>query len=307
LPEYKRQLKSPIDVSLPIRQLFELETVTLFSARKKSKVIHKMQNIASSGNEVEHAVRDYFRRRLSGRCTVGNGHIVDIKKNVSPDFDLIIYDGLNFPTLQENRDGRAYFPYEGVFAFAEIKSTYDKSKKPIETFINSLVRVKTKLWRAQTPQSFVSTGSGSGINLPGLNPHNANPYLNPLFTFMLFVDSGDFRSEDVIDIYANTDHNYLPNIIVFLDKGCITLIKRPKPTEAHYETIPYPEFANRKSCVWAFHPLAPPESLAFLWSLVVDAISNLVLMKPHYLQYISTVFELDDKPLQILEVKSSTR
>ncbi len=46
-------------------------------------------------------------------------------------------------------------------------------------------------------------------------------YGNPLFSFMFFVDAGDFRLEDVIDLYQTQPAGELPNIVCLLNKGVI--------------------------------------------------------------------------------------
>jgi len=283
---------------IPIGELFELESIDLSTALKKARLIHGMKNIGSSGDEVEVAVRNFFRRRLAKRCDVGNGHIVDKEGAVSPDLDLVISDFMDFPSLQENRDNRSYFPYESVYAVAEIKSTYRKAKKPISEFIKTVHKLKHQLKRERTPNDFVQTGFGSGIRLRGLQ--SEQPYLNPLYTFMMFVDCGDFDLDDVREIYAKTDRDSLPNVICFLNMGLLMYWVDPKITPNHYQSIVFPEFADPSSCVWALGPQTPKENLALLWATLTDALSRITLSKPHYWDYIQNVFEKTEEGLQIL-------
>jgi len=286
------------DITIPIRELFELETIDLQTARKKARLIHNMKNIGSSGDEVEVAVRDFFRRRLAKRCEIGNGHIVDKEGRVSPDIDLIITDSTDFPSLQENRDKRSYFPFESVYAVAEIKSTYRKADEPIFKFSKTIKKLKHELKRDATPKNFVKTGLGSGIKLIGLE--SELPYLNPLYTFMIFIDSGDFDMNDVRKTYSETCRDCLPNVVCLLNKGLLMYWRDPKMNPNHYESIVFPEFADAHSCVWAVAPQTAEENLAFLWAVLADALSRIALYKPHYWSYVKNVFQESEEGLQIL-------
>lgn len=285
-------------VTIPICELFELETIDLFTAQKKARLIHRMKNIGSSGDEVEVAVRDFFQRRLAKRCDVGNGHIVDKEGNVSPDIDLVISDLIDFPALQKNRDNRSYFPFESIYAIAEIKSTYKKTEKPIAKFTETIEKLKCQMKRDETPNDFVKTGLGSGIRLRGLD--SQLPYLNPLFTFMFFVDCGDFDLEDVEELYIKTPRDLLPNAVCFLNKGLLMYWRDPITHPKHYEAIVFPEFASANSGNWALAPQSPEENLAFLWAMLADALSQISLFKPHYWAYVKNVFKESEEGLQII-------
>lgn len=286
----------------PIRELFELEVLTLATARDKTQLIHHLKNIRSAGDEVEEALRDFFRRRLARRCCIGHGHVVDQKGHVSPQIDMVIHDGLDFPSLQENRDGTEYFPFESVYAIAEFKSTYSKAKEPIAKFSKMIKEVfKGKLSRQATPIGFVPTGFGTGINLgQALNSSSIKQsYLNPLFAFMIFVDSGDFQIKDIENFYQNTDRRFLPNMLVFLDRGIVMLNKHPQLSVEQYECVLFPEFHIDQDYVWCFLPISPRETLALTWSVLADALTKIILLKPQYLNYIARVFELDDKGIEL--------
>jgi len=293
------------ETTLPIRELFELEALTLTTAREKNKIIHQMKNIRSAGDEVEEAVRNFFSRRLAKRCLVGHGHIVDKHGLVSRDLDVIVADSMDFPSLQENRDGREYFPFESVYAIGEVKSTYDKSKEPIHKFVESIRFAKQSLKRDPAPHNFVGTGFGNGITLNGASNGPGRPYLNPLFTFMLFVNSGDFAKEDIEALFAETPREFLPNAVCLLDKGVLLYHKNLSSAPNHYHAVPIPEFENDTDCVWALAPLASSESLAMLWTMICDFLTGTTLLRPHYLDYAKRVFQPDDQPLQVLAGKKS--
>lgn len=291
-----REKKEP--KTLPIRELFEIETLEFFSARKKSKVIHSINNIRSAGDEVEVAVRQFFQKRLAKRCQVGNGHIVDRSGKVSPDLDLVIADSIDFPSIQESQDLRQYYPYESVYAIAEIKSTYDKSEKPVEKFAQTIKTLKLELNREKTTADFFATSLGSGVSLP-LRDSSARTYCNSLFSFMLFIDKGDFKVDDIKCLYQNTGSDLLPNIVCLLNHGSIMAYRDPAITKQYYEPIVFPEFEPRISWDWSFAPAGPAENLAFLWAVLSDSLSEIILKKPHYADYVRSVFEINDDKLDM--------
>lgn len=67
------------------------------------------------------------------------------------------------------------------------------------------------------------------------SPHRIQ---NPLFTFMVFVDQGDFDSEKMKDFFTSTADTYLPNLIVFLNAGVIFAAEL---TENGFSFNRYPE------------------------------------------------------------------
>ena len=90
------------------------------------------------GSQAEKILRRFLQRYLPGRLSVGTGHILAQKGEVSRQCDVVIYDGLYWPSLFV-ADGYQIFPVESVLAVIEVKSTLDgKSMKEAAENIRSV-------------------------------------------------------------------------------------------------------------------------------------------------------------------------
>jgi hypothetical protein len=114
---------------LEITAIIQQDIEEIFSSRQKSKVLHQTKNIDASGDEVENAVRRVIRRKLPLKYYVSQGHIVDKALSTSSQLDIIIADNSGSPVLFTSENGTEYFPYESIYSFGEIKSTYYAAKK----------------------------------------------------------------------------------------------------------------------------------------------------------------------------------
>lgn len=70
-----------------------------------------------------HFLDEYLPKKYS----VGSGLIADSKGNFSKQQDLIVYDGFNFPVMQDLQDNKLFFA-EQVFATIEVKSTLNNDE-----------------------------------------------------------------------------------------------------------------------------------------------------------------------------------
>jgi len=130
---------------LEISEVLRQDVEEILNSRQKSKVIHQTKDIDASGDEVENTVRKVIRRKLPIKYYVSQGHIVDEKLNTSSQLDLIIADNTGSPVLFTTENGTEYFPYESIYSFGEIKSTYYASKKYIESFISTTKNIYMKI------------------------------------------------------------------------------------------------------------------------------------------------------------------
>ena len=250
--------------TLSIPKFFSDEARTLLRAREDCIAIHG-SDIRAAGNEVEIAVRRWLGRMLPDVVSVGHGHIIDQESNISPQLDCILRDKEHLPTLFTAADGTEYTPFDSVYAIGEIKSTYYRSSKYIQGFSSKLEAIDRKLKR-----NIVKNKAYGGIKDDSLLHHiilgSSEPYLNQLFTFILFVDSGDATTDEIADIYRTRQDDYLPDITLFLN-GChvikaaidsdtlrIKIYKyhRQAPAEVTWKIIPTPKIEN---------PEATPEPL----------------------------------------------
>ncbi len=191
-----------------LEQVFRSDAADILAAREKAHIMHHGRDIRAAGDEVEIAFRRVLCRKLPSSYYIGHGHIVDEQLHQSSQLDVIIADNAGAPVLFQAEDGSEYFPYEGVYAIGEVKSSYDNSKQYIHVFSETLKSIHTQLRRAVFQAS------------PKHVPYY-RPYGNPLFSFMFFTDAGDFRVEQVRDLYQTRPAGELPNIVCILNKGLI--------------------------------------------------------------------------------------
>lgn len=128
--------------SLPLLKAFTADAKEIMAAYERMKLIHSTGDIRASGDEVENKYRELIRKKLPQHFYTGHGHIVDFQLNLSSQLDIIISDNRAAPILFRTENGTEYFPYESVYAFGEIKSTYDKSKKYIENLLMLYAQLK---------------------------------------------------------------------------------------------------------------------------------------------------------------------
>lgn len=228
---------------LELLKTMQVEAAGLIAARTKAVLIHHVKNISSAGGVVEKSVRKVLRKRLPAKYHVGQGHIVNPTLKTSPQFDVIIADNSSFPLLFKDDNGTEWFSYESVYALGEVKSSYDKSKKYIEVFSDNIRKTKTELnW---PKKNLVVTAHDKG-GVQSQNPVT----LDQLFTFMVFVDSSEFKPEEMESFYKNTPAEYLPNIIYFVDKGVLLSMKFGGQDGMYpMEMNLYPEIADRMGLV----------------------------------------------------------
>lgn len=201
-------------------RVFRADAADILLARQRALMIHHGRNIDAAGDEVESAVRKLISRRLPAGYYVGQGHILDSRWANSGQLDIIIADTFGCPVLFRSENGTEYFPFESVYAVGEIKSSYRK-RDDFTNFIAKIEFLKEKLFREKTPTDFISTGRGRGCRLLGQKSLDRRPYKNPLFSFMLFIDSAGLRFEHLSEVISSTPLSLLPNIICFLDRGLI--------------------------------------------------------------------------------------
>lgn len=210
-------------------QVFLSDAADILAAREKARIMHHGRDIRAAGDEVELAFRKVLRRKLPASYHVGHGHIVDQHLNTGSQLDVVIADNHGTPILFQAENGSEYFPYEGVYAIGEVKSFYEKSKRYIHQFAEQLTKIRTQLDREMPEPHYVLRRSNMPTYSPVdeitpfsfMTPMLDSIYGNPLFSFMFFADAGDFRLEDVIDLYQTQPADKLPNIVCLLNRGVI--------------------------------------------------------------------------------------
>lgn len=261
---------------LDIPAIFASDATDLLKARETAIRIHGT-DIRAAGNEVEETVRSYFRRMLPNKYYVTHGHIVDFAANVSPQLDIIITDNLALPSLMTTKDGTEYIPIESVYAIGEIKSTYYKSHKYIEALSDIVRSMRTEMQREDIPNTAYG-GITPWTNIRDATLGRGNRILNQLFSFLLCLNSGDFRFDDVLDVFRDRELAHLPNLTVLLDKG---VVHRGSVANDGVSVNRYPEWPDDDDEQWLFCPYHGLEvgtlegnHLGLLYFSVIEHLNN---------------------------------
>lgn len=191
-----------------LERVFKSDAADILAAREKARILHHGRDIRTAGDEVEMAVRKVLGRKLPSSFYIGHGHIVDEHLRQSSQLDVVIANKDGVPVLFQAENESEYFPYEGVYAIGEVKSSYDSSKQYIHAFADTLKTIRSQLQRKQFK-------AATPFRLSPL------PYGNPLFSFIFFVDQGDFQVEQIRDLYRERPAEELPNIVCILNRGVI--------------------------------------------------------------------------------------
>jgi len=278
--------------------MFQSDAIDLLNARQKARQAHAQGSIRDAGDEVEIMARELLKKRYTGSAYATHGHIVDSDWKVSPQLDFIICDPIMFPVWNVRKSGAENILFDSVYAVGEIKSSFYKTngKHPIVAFGETLKSLKSDFVREKT-NSF----DRLGINVTGgleLTSKNTDPFRNPLYSFMLFVDSSGIDMGELRTIYQQTFLEYLPSAVCFLDRGCLvscTIASPPQGGSPQLSGISViPEFdvlaltkANNTGgsnieCKWVLTVPADKERLAganlmLLHALKLSAIRRIIL------------------------------
>ncbi|MBG8555318.1 DUF6602 domain-containing protein [Hymenobacter guriensis] len=286
---------------LEITEILKQDVEEILSSRQKSKVLHKTKDIDASGDEVENAVRRVIRRKLPIKYYVSQGHIVDESLSTSSQLDLIIADNSGSPVLFTSENGTEYFPYESVYCFGEIKSTYYSGKKYVESFVESTKNIYEQLKRADTKPGQISQdialNAGGGVTF---DSSDKRPYKNPLFKFIVFVSSNDFQINDIKTLLINTECKFVPNIICIVDKGVVVKaqIIDVNGVKSLGSIELFPEFIKddaKNEYEWVFLEFGEYESraaanFAFLIFALNSHLKKCLVMRPEILTYFNEMF-----------------
>ncbi|HEV7472587.1 MAG TPA: DUF6602 domain-containing protein [Pyrinomonadaceae bacterium] len=291
---------------LEMERVLQSDAAEIFAAREKGRLIYGTHNISAAGDEVERAVRRVLWRKLPQTYHVGQGHIVDSTGVNSPQMDVIVADNSVSPVLFEAENGTQYFPYESVYSIGEIKTAYYKNKKPIESFTNTLKSIRSTLHREP-----VFSHEHSKLHADK-DVERTYGSLNPLFSFMLFVEGGEFAPHDISELYSKTPAAELPNVVCFLDRGVIVFKSEGDWSggEPWSYNSPHPGLESEKNLVlhsrqsgnWYFNSFGSERNrigaqFGFLYSLVLSFLGRCTLNPPDMAAYME----------RILKVSSSER
>lgn len=286
---------------LEITEILKQDVEEILNSRKKSKVIHKTKDIDASGDEIENAVRRVIRRKLPNKYYVSQGHIVDEKLHTSSQLDIIISDNTGSPVLFTSENGTEYFPFESIYSFGEIKSTYYSGRNYLQSFIESTKDIYDNLKRKETPpEQYTQDFSLAFTGIVEVTSSDKRPYKNPLFKFMFFANANDFKLDELKPLIASTEDKYLPNIICLLDKGIIlkTQILEKDGNISLGSIDLFPEFIpelDKSKYEWVFLEFGEDEdraaaNFAFLIFALDQHLKNCLVLRPEIVNYFQGLF-----------------
>jgi hypothetical protein len=202
--------------------LLKAEKDELLAARKRAASFHGSVDIRAAGNEVEKTVRDLIARRLPTAYGVGHGHVVDRHRAVSGQFDVIVYDHGSAGLVARAQDGTAYYPFESVYAIGEVKTAYRAAEDPVGRFAEKVTALRTMDRDRPGPnQALLKQGYGAGITPPG-----RLPYRNPLYSFLVALETGDLGPEEFAALAGRIARPDRPSLVTVLDLGYAAAVAR---------------------------------------------------------------------------------
>jgi len=274
---------------LEVLGLFQADAADIAAARVRSQYVHRGGNIRSAGDEVETAVRSYFGRRLPRSYTVHHGHFLDASLALSPQMDIIIADHGRFPVFFRGQEGMEYIPYEGVYAYGEVKSSI--TNEDVRSFIQRVKDIRTRLTRERVPDGYIEgleeTESGDLVWQPW-------PERGDVYRFMFGVNSEALDLDKCLRDLCDAELEDTPNLICLLDRGVLMSGRAAHPNGEVKATYIHPQKMRpprepEEIDGWVF---AEPNStykegatLFYSYSQLLEHLKNNVLLPSSYLSY----------------------
>lgn len=288
--------KAANDYKLEVLGFFQADAADIIGARTRSQFIHRGGNIRSAGDEVETSVREFLRRRLPASYTVHHGHFLDKTLTLSRQCDVMIADHGHFPVLFRGQDGLEYLPYEGVYAFGEVKSSLQD--KHLDEIISHMRHVSTQLKREDVPDGYIDSFRQDGDELVW-EPWAERGHL---FRFLFAVSSEGFDVERALKLLCDTDPRYAPNLICLLDRGVIMSARATLPSGEVTATYVHPQklrppIQSNEADGWTFS--VPNSShfegatLFYAYMQILEHMKNNVLLRTTYMEYVENLVTLN--------------
>lgn len=290
---------------LDIASIFNNYATEITAARTKAVQLHGTSDIKAAGNEIEEAVRNFFRNILPKKYNVTHGHLIDLNGKVSPQIDLIISDNNTLPSLLTAKDGTEYIPVDSVYAIAEIKSTFYKNKGYISEFSQKLQQIRNNL----SHQLVSNTAYGGQITGDSTVAHvllgSKNKYLNKIFSFLFCIDANDFDPSTVSSELDNIEKSFRPNMTILLNSGAIcygiatsnkfTFERYPDEIESINLTWHHVPFVSNSQ-----HDSIEGNTLSFIYYALLNHLVNSHLEPPNLDRYMNNTTLISKSAIQRL-------
>lgn len=176
-------------------------------------------------------IREFLRPYLPKRFSIGTGLIVDSVGHVSKQQDVVVFDELNFPVLQDHDETKLFFS-EQVLVSIEVKSTLDHNA--IQDMVEksmSLASLQRRssgtvqitpgfvLDAASVPVTTLGFAYASTLSLEGIGDRLES----------LIVKQGAFRGPSAVLVLS--DKTKQPGLVAGVDRRDLTrLTVVPEPT-----------------------------------------------------------------------------
>jgi len=171
----------------------------------------KRKHRGETGRRREDDLKEFLRAFLPQRLGLGSGEIAASDGSVSPQVDLIIYDALETPLLDQSGSS-IVVPVEGVYGVIEVSSRLDITKLREDVAKIREVKALEKLAYWERNDDIVNTWAPHGT------PRDVWPVLGFCFGFEgneLDNLGAGVRQLDTGDLWNNLD------MLCVLNQGCI--------------------------------------------------------------------------------------
>jgi hypothetical protein len=265
---------------------FKQASRELFFDKEKSRLIHA----GEFGRLREGVSKNFIRFAVPRRLDIGTGFVMNHVGDVSTQVDLIVYDKIETPLVQDS-ENQCFYPVETACAVGEIKSVLKKDDFKIA--INKLAKIKELRERiSETDTRIIRTNPQRPIQ------SKFDPIINDsdrLFTFMI-CERFDFDIKKLVnelnslyesDIEPRNKHN----MVLSIDDGLL-LYMFPGHTSVgtvKHKPVPVinnPEFQVQKNVFLARTEENPNYHLQTFCTYLFSRTQSISILSPdlsHYL------------------------
>lgn len=264
----------------------DLEKI-MMASRLASAIQRDEKDIRASGDEVEMAVRDFYKDKLAPKYHVSSGHVVDKEFNVSQQLDIVISDALKNPVFDSHADGSELLYYDSLYAYGEVKKTYYK-KDILSLFSENVERFKMNMKRDIIDPNMLECANDMLMVKHPLVDHTQR---NLLFTFLFIVNSKGIDFDRIKEELNATDNSILPNMMVILDVGIYLNVKKSTiQTGSHPVINLYPELSDDDQ-EWRILSFDDPTAvLTYSYLLLQEHLRNTIVKAPDFMDYTDYIF-----------------
>lgn len=264
----------------------DLEKI-MMASRLASAIQRDEKDIRVSGDEVEMAVRDFYKNKLAPKYHVSSGHVVDKVFNVSQQLDIVISDALKNPVFDSHADGSELLYYDSLYAYGEVKKTYYE-KDILSLFSENVARFKMIMKRDIIDPNMLECANDM---LKVKHPLVNHAQRNLLFTFLFIVDSKGLDFDRIKEELNATDNAILPNMVVILNVGIYLNVKKSTIEIGRHPIINlYPELSQDDQ-EWRLLSFNDSTAvLTYSYLLLQEHLRNTIVKAPDFMDYTDYIF-----------------